>query len=115
MEDILDNPIMCKKCKIETRPATIERDGFELRAKKCSNCSKIIYHPVDLQEYEDFMKIRSKIFQVKLRMVGNSYTVSIPREIINFQEEFYDEIHKLINLSLDQPGKVSLFFSKRRL
>ena len=113
MEDILDNPIMCSKCKIETTPATIDRNGFQLRAKKCTNCNKIIYHPLDIQEYEDFTKIRSKTFQVKLRMVGNSYTVSIPREIINYQEDFYDEVNKLINLSLEQPGKVSLFFSKR--
>ena len=113
MEDILDNPIMCSKCRIETTLVTIEKEGFQLRAKRCKKCNKTIFHPLDLQEYENFNKLKNKTFQVKLRMVGNSYIVSIPREIINYQEEFYEEVNKLINMSLEQPGKVSLFFSRK--
>ena len=115
MEDIFDNPILCNNCNIQTREGIILKEGFEVRIKKCPKCSKIIYHPLDLEELKNFNKLKSKQFQVKLRMVGNSYTVSIPREIIEFHEEFHREFDKLINMSLENPEKLSLFFSRRRL
>jgi len=113
MADIFDNPILCKECNIQTRKTHINRNGFTLRALECPKCSKQWYHPLDLQDYENFNKIKNKQFQVKLRMVGNSYTVSIPREIIEFEEEMSREITKIIHMSLEEPEKLSLFFSKR--
>ncbi|MBT6044823.1 hypothetical protein HOG54_02120, partial [Candidatus Woesearchaeota archaeon] len=50
---------------------------------------------------------------VKLRMVGNSYTVSIPKEIINLQENIFEEMNTLIKMSLESPEKLSLFFSRK--
>jgi hypothetical protein len=44
-------------------------------------------------------------------MVGNSYTISIPREIIDFEEEL-QEINKILYLSLEEPEKLSIFFRK---
>ena len=113
MEDIFDHPILCNICNVQTREETIFDDGFELRTKKCPQCSKVIYHPLDLEEFKDFNRLKNKQFRVKLRMVGNSYTVSIPREIIEFHEEFHREFDRLINMSLENPEKLSLFFSRK--
>jgi len=117
MEDIFNNTILCNQCQEKTTDLSVFKEGFRLRAKKCPNCNKIIYHPLDLEEYNNFDKLKHKQFQVKLRMVGNSYTVSIPKEIIDFHEELNKEIDQLIKLSLEEPGKLSLFFNNfmRRL
>lgn len=111
MEDIFNNTILCNQCQEKTSDITVFKEGCRLRAKKCPTCNKLIYHPVDLAEYNDFNKLKHKEFQVKLRMVGNSYIVSIPREIIDFHEELNKEIDQLIKLSLEEPGKLSLFFN----
>lgn len=111
MEDIFNNTILCNQCEEKTSDITVFKDGFNLRAKKCPSCGKIIYHPLDLEEYNNFNKLKNKQFQVKLRIVGNSYTVSIPKEIIEFHEELNKEMDKLIKLSLEEPGKLSLFFN----
>ena len=116
MEDIFNHPILCNKCNVQTTEKIITKGGFRLRAKECPECSKLIYHPLDLQEYQNFDKLKHKQFQVKLRYVGNSYTVSIPREIIEFQEEFdriHNEMDKLIRMSLEEPEKLSLFFTRK--
>lgn len=113
MEDIFNHPILCNDCNTQTTDDTVIKDGFQLRIKRCPDCKKIIYHPLDFQEYENFTKLKRKQFQVKLRLVGNSYTVSIPREIIDFQEEFHEEMIRLINMSLEEPEKLSLFFSRK--
>ena len=61
------------------------------------------------------MTLRNRDFQVKLRMVGNSFSVTIPREIIEFEEKFRQiekEMDKMIHMSLQEPGKLTLFFKK---
>ncbi len=113
MADIFDNPILCKECNVKTRKTYTDKDGFTIRTLECPKCGKQWPHPLDLQDYENFNKIKNKQFQVKLRMVGNSYTVSIPREIIDFEEEISKEITKMIHMSLEEPEKLTLFFSKR--
>ena len=113
MADIFENKILCKECNKEMQKTSVVKDGFQLRALKCLNCNKLNYHPLDLQDYENFKKIRDKQFQVKLRYVGNSYIVSIPREIIEFQEEFQKEINEILYLSLEEPEKLSIFFNKK--
>ena len=118
-EDIFDNQVLCSKCNIKTRKISITKNGFTIRVLECPNCGKHIYHPADLQEYENFNKLKNREFEVKLRMVGNSYAVSIPREIIEFQEEMEKEMQseiehmeKMVKLCLEQPGKLSLFFTR---
>ena len=68
---------------------------------------------MDLEKFKQFDQLKNKPFQVKLRLVGNSYIVSIPREIIDFQEEMHREINELINMTLEEPEKLSLFFSRK--
>jgi len=109
MKDLFETIIVCKKCNKRTEKVTVNKDGFHLRGWKCPSCEEVWIHPADLKEYEDFQKIKHKEFQVKLRMVGNSYTVSIPREIVEFGEIKRD---KIVKVSLDQPEKVTLFFSR---
>ena len=113
MSDIFENKILCNNCNKEMTKTSIVKDGFQLRALQCPKCNKLNYHPLDVQDYENFKKIKNKQFQVKLRYVGNSYTVSIPREIIEFQEEIQKEINEILYLSLEEPEKLSIFFNKK--
>ena len=92
------------------QPATINRKGFILRSLKCDPCKNQIIHPEDLKEYENFQNLNKKKFKVKLRYVGNSYAVSIPREIIDFMNEQEKEINEMVNLCMEEFGRISLRF-----
>lgn len=113
MSDIFETDVYCNGCHNKTSKGIEYREGYQLRLWKCENCNKIWYHPTDIQKYNDFNSLKVKSFRVKLRMVGNSYTVSIPREIIDFEREMRKEIDDFINMSLEEPEKLSLFFSKK--
>ena len=113
MNDLFDTTIHCDNCNKQTTKSSIEKEGFEIRIAKCPNCSKVWHHPNDLQKYNDFNKIRNKDFAVKLRLVGNSYAVSIPKEIIDSESDIQRQINKMIHLSLEEPRKISIYFKKR--
>ena len=116
MADIFENTIICENCNKKTKKATVIKDGHKLRYWYCQKCNKKWFHPTDEQKYNDFQKIKRKHFSVKLRLVGNSYAVSIPREIIDFQNEFQrlnKQMNKMISLCLEEPEKLSLFFSRK--
>jgi len=68
-------------------PTSVKKEGFELRAVECPSCHDNIVHPADLNALESFNTLRSKTFTVKLRMVGNSHAISIPKEILDFVNE----------------------------
>ena len=110
MTDIFDNTILCKNCNKKMQPATVNRNGFHLRAVKCETCKNQIIHPEDLKEYEDFQNLKKKTFKVKLRYVGNSYAVSIPREIIDFMNEQEKQMNEMVNLCMEDLGRLSLNF-----
>ena len=113
MSDLFNAKVLCDECNTKMEKAEVIKDGFKVRALVCNDCGKNYLHPDDEKKLDHFSKIRSKQFQVKLRMVGNSYTVSIPREIIDFEEEFNRELQELINITLEEPGRLSLFFNKK--
>ncbi len=113
MSDIYNTTILCEDCNKKTVKNFILKDGYKIRTWECTTCHKRWFHPSDINEYNNFEKIKHKEFKVKLRFVGNSYAVSIPREIINFQEEISKEIDKILYMSLEEPEKLSIFFSKR--
>ena len=113
MADIFENVVLCSTCNRETSKAYTSRGGFQIRTWRCEPCNREWHHPLDLEEYKRFVALRKKTFNVKLRLVGNSYTVSIPREIIEFQEELQKDINKMIDISLDEPEKLTLYFSRR--
>lgn len=111
MNDIFDNAILCKKCSKVMKPSLVSKNGFNLRVIKCEKCNEMIVHPADKQEYEHFMQLKNKEFEVKMRMVGNSYAVSIPREIVDFMKDQENMINNMVKLSFQEAGRLSLMFN----
>ena len=117
MSDIFENIILCKECGKRMHEAIVLKNGFKLRALQCPECKKKIYHPADIEEYRKFESLKNKFFKVKLRIVGNSYTVSIPREIIDFFDsegimKEMREMEEMVTLALEKAGKLSLIFGE---
>ena len=110
MVDIFENTILCKKCNTKMQKAQITRNGFIFRAMICPKCSDKIIHPVDEQEYLKYVGLKNKQFTVKMRMVGNSYAVSIPKEIVSFMNEQEKLMDHMVNLCFEEMGKLSLNF-----
>jgi len=110
MEDLFDNIILCNKCNKKMKPALLTKNGFNLRTLKCETCGKVVIHPEDKQEYEEFVRLKQKEYNVKMRMVGNSYAVSIPREIVDFMQEQENVMNNMVRLCFEEAGKISLDF-----
>lgn len=82
--DIWNNIIYCKDCNRKTKKVDIVKEGFRIRALECPGCGKTWYHPLDTNKYLQWKKVKKSRFSVKTRRVGNSWTISIPREIVRF-------------------------------
>ena len=115
MINLYDQKVLCNECNLQTNKNIITENGFQIRTLECPNCSKIIYHPGDIKEYEDFKKLKSRDFNVKLRMVGNSFCVSVPKELIDFHREMENEINDMVRLNLEGPGKIGMFFVSKKI
>ena len=89
----------------------VSKEGFLMRAVKCLECKSLILHPTDQAEYERWKQLKTKKYRVKLRLVGNSYAVSIPREIINFMNEQEKVMDDMVKLAFDEAKKISLVFN----
>jgi hypothetical protein len=111
VQDIFDNPILCKKCKKEMQKTQVSKNGFILRALFCPVCGSRILHPVDEQEYHRFINLKNREFRVKMRLVGNSYAVSIPKEIVCFMKEQERTLNDMVKLCFEDIGKLSLNFN----
>lgn len=111
MTDIFDNQILCRKCSKPMKSGLLSKNGFNLRIIKCDKCGEAIVHPADKAEYDEFMRLKQKDFEVKMRMVGNSYAVSIPREIVDFMKESENMINNMVKLSFDNANRLSLMFN----
>ena len=103
------------------RQKILEKEGLQLRAVECGRCRDKIIHPADLNCLNHFNDIRGKTFNVKLRMVGNSHAVSIPKEIVDFMNEQQKlmgeqrrkitcEMDEMVRLAFEDFGKLSLTF-----
>jgi hypothetical protein len=112
MGDIFDNTILCNKCNIEMNKVSIAKNGFLLRAVVCPKCNDKIIHPADEAEYDKFMNLKNKEFHVKMRLVGNSYAVSIPKEIVSFMESQKNMMNEMVRLCFEDLGRVSLNFEE---
>ena len=126
MTDIFEENIFCSKCGKKMKNVNVIKNGFKIRTMECPKCGKHIYHPTDVQEYKKFSQLKKRPFSVKLRMVGHSYVVSIPHEIIKFQEQTHHEMknvqkemekhlehmNKMVNMWLEEPGKLTLSFGR---
>jgi len=113
MTDIFSNTILCGKCNIKMKPIEIHKNGFVLRAVRCPECNSRIIHPKDEQEYNNFINLKKKQFNVKMRIVGNSYAVSIPKEIVDFIKEQEKIMDEMVKLSLEEFGRISLNFNNQ--
>lgn len=87
MVDIFNHRILCQKCDAEMHKGEIIKNGFRLRTLVCPHGHDRLIHPTDEEEYRKFKTLRGKEFKVKMRIVGNSYAVSIPKEIVSFMRE----------------------------
>jgi len=111
MKDIFDATILCEKCNKKMQQGLVSKNGFNLRVLECKKCGEKILHPEDRREYEDFIRLKKKDFEVKMRMVGNSYAVSIPREIVDFMKEQERMVDNMVKLSFQKAGQLNLMFN----
>ena len=92
--------------------ANITKNGFIFRAVVCPKCEEKIIHPHDADEYNRFINLKNKEFHVKMRLVGNSYTVSIPKEIVSFMNEQRKIMDEMVRLCFEDFGRLSLNFDE---
>jgi hypothetical protein len=63
---------------------------------------------------ENFKDLKEKEFNVKLRMVGNSHAISIPKEIIDFmtsrQKDMHRQMDDMVRLCFDDFDTLKLSF-----
>ncbi|MBU3907391.1 MAG: hypothetical protein KKA64_04035 [Nanoarchaeota archaeon] len=110
MTDIFDSTILCSKCNSKMKKQDIIKNSFLLRTVVCGKCSERLIHPVDEQEYHKFINLKNKEFRVKMRLVGNSYAISIPKEIVLFMQDQEKIMDDMVRLCFEQMGRVSLNF-----
>ena len=110
--DIFDNTILCKNCDKKMEKTSISKNGYLLRAVACQKCGEKIIHPSDEQNYNKFINLRNKEFNVKMRLVGNSYAVSIPKEIVSFMNTQEKIMNDMVRLCFEEMGKLSLNFGE---
>lgn len=108
--DLFENTILCKNCEEKMGREDVRKSGFKMRSVVCKSCNNRILHPEDVKEFENFSNLRKKNFRVKLRFVGNSYAVSIPREIVDFMNEQERQMNEMVDLSFEEFGRISLNF-----
>ena len=110
MTDIFDATILCKDCACRMEPVIINKSGVRLRAIECPECKDHIIHPSDVNAVENFKNIKGKTYSVKLRIVGNSHAISIPKEIINFIREQENIMDNMVKLCFEDMNRLSLEF-----
>lgn len=113
MQDIFNNTILCQNCNTKMQKANLEKNGFVIRSVVCPKCNEKIIHPVDESEYNKFINLRKKEFHVKMRLVGNSYAVSIPKEIVSFMEEQKNMMDNMVKLCFEDMGRLTLNFHEQ--
>lgn len=111
MADIYDTTMLCDECSTKLEKSFAIKNGFRLRSWYCPKCNKQWIHPKDEQDYNHFVELKKREFEVKLRQIGNSWAVSIPKEFIRFEEVTKTEV---IRMSMDSPGKLTILFKRTK-
>ncbi|HEA46306.1 MAG TPA: hypothetical protein ENH99_00820 [Candidatus Pacearchaeota archaeon] len=96
------------------KKVNVPKNGFLLRVVVCEKCGEKITHPTDEREYHRYINLKNKEFRVKMRLVGNSYAVSIPKEIVSFIREQEKIMDNMVKLCFEDFGKLSLSFDEAR-
>jgi len=112
MADIFENTVLCKNCNTKMKKVKLIRNGFEIRALVCEKCGNKINHPADEIEYKKFLDLKGKVFKVKMRIVGNSYAISIPKEIVEFIKEQEKIMNDMVSLCFEEAKKLKLIFGE---
>ena len=94
------------------KKAKMAKNGFIFRIVMCPNCNSKLIHPVDEQEYIKYINLKNKEFSVKMRLVGNSYAVSIPKEIVSFMNQQKTMMDEMVKLCFEDFGRLSLNFKE---
>lgn len=114
MTDIFDAKILCKKCNVGMEKTIVNKNGFELRAVECPKCHDKIIHPADLNASDQYKDLKGKTFNVKLRMVGNSHAISIPKEIVDFMNDMHRQMKRdmddMVSLCFEDFGRLRVDF-----
>lgn len=110
MTDIFDNTILCNKCNSKMQKGAYIRNGFKMRMVICPKCNSKIVHPADEMEYKKYINLKNKEFKVKMRLVGNSYTISIPKEIVSFIKDQERMVDDMVKLCFEEANRLSLDF-----
>lgn len=106
--DLLDNTdVLCKKCKAPMERGIAIKDGFKLRVFQCPTCKARYFHPTDIDNYDQFRKLKEKEYHMKLRLIGNSFCISIPKELVRFNNIKEDSI---VALSMDDAEHMRIIF-----
>jgi hypothetical protein len=113
MTDIFDNTILCKNCNKKMEKTIVNNNGLELRAVVCKPCNQTIIHPADLNSAENFKNLKDKTYNVKLRIVGNSHAISIPKEIVEFMQHQEKMMDDMVRLCFEDMNRLSLRFNNR--
>jgi len=112
MRDLFDNDILCKDCQVKMVREDYLKKGFVFRSVICPECRQRIVHPLDEQKFHDFMVLKNKEFRMKMRLVGNSYAVSIPKEIVLFMREQEKIFNEFVSLCFEDIDKLSIKFGE---
>ena len=112
MVDIFDNTILCKTCNRKMEKTSVNKNGLELRAIACKPCNLIIIHPADLNNMQNFNSIKDKTYNVKLRIIGNSNAISIPKEIVDFMHAQEKAMDNMVRLCFEDMHRLSLRFGR---
>ncbi len=110
MTDIFDTTILCKQCDTTMHKTHVVKQGAHLRAIQCPTCNDTIVHPADQSYLAQYNQLKNKTYNVKLRVVGNSHAVSIPKEIISFIKEQERVMDTMVRMHLEDMHKVTIYF-----
>lgn len=91
----------------------VNKNGLELRAVVCKPCNQTIIHPADLNSMQNFNNLKDKTYDVKLRIIGNSHAISIPKEIVEFMNHQEKMMDDMVRLCFEDMNKLSLRFHTR--
>ncbi len=108
--DIFDNKILCGECGEEMVRDDFIKNGFVFRSLVCPSCGERLVHPLDEERYKKFNDLKKKQFSVKMRIVGNSYAISIPKEIVSFLKEQEKSFNDFVNLAFEDINKLAVYF-----
>ena len=89
---------------------TVDALFKKVRSKGILNNTKAIKNRLVRMEEKGLIEVKN--FRVKMRIVGNSYAVSIPREIVNFIKEQEKIMNDMVRLCFDDSKRLSLFFGE---